>query len=73
MLLDPVYCIALIPGDVVEFRVTFVWTKFDLAELAEGEVEKKDHPCILGRCTLQSCLSSWEQLLKALRGEFAHL
>ena len=64
MLLDPVYCIALIPGDVVEFRVTFVWTKFDLAELAEGEVEKEDHPAIL-RCTLQSGLSPWEQLLKA--------
>ena len=36
------------PGDVVEFRHTIVWTKFDLAELAEGDVEEVEHPDVLG-------------------------
>ena len=36
-----------LPSKVAEFRDTVVWTKFDLAELAEGDVNEVEHPGIL--------------------------
>ena len=36
-----------LPSDVAEFRDTVVWTKFDLAELAECDVNEVEHPGVL--------------------------
>ena len=38
---------AFLPSDVAEFRDTVVWTKFDPAELAEGDVNEVEHPSVL--------------------------
>ena len=52
LLFSMIHC--FLPSDVAEFRDTVVWTKFDLAELAECDVNEVEHPGVLRIWTFSS-------------------